>query len=162
MCTWLNCTHVNFHYGFLLHSWGLMTSYNILSLAQFPISKCQQPWTFPKHTMCTCPLANITSHSQHHLPTYLFTYPPTYIHYQKFWVLQLSFTTKLQLHATHATTNLCSCIRQVAHDIQLHATLRMQHVYTMLIQMFIHTYKSKCSCILCATLLVTTMHLIKI
>ncbi len=30
---------------------------------------------------------------------------------------------KIQLYATHATANLCSCIRQVAHDIQLHATL---------------------------------------
>jgi hypothetical protein len=54
-----------------------------------------------------------------------------------FLVLQLSFATKIQLHVTHVTTNLCSCIRQVAHDIQLHATLRMQHVYTMLIYMFI-------------------------
>jgi hypothetical protein len=26
--------------------------------------------------------------------------------------------------------------------MQLHATLRMQHVYTMLIYMFIHTYQS--------------------
>jgi hypothetical protein len=74
----------------------------------------------------------------------------------------MSFTTKIQLPATHATTNLCSCIKQVAHDIQLHATLRMQQVYTMLIYMFIHTYKSKCSCILCANLLATTMQLIKI
>jgi len=31
--------------------------------------------------------------------------------------LQLSFATKIQLHATHATTNLCSCLKQVAHDI---------------------------------------------
>ncbi len=30
------------------------------------------------------------------------------------WVLQLSFITKIQLHATHAIANLCSCIRQVA------------------------------------------------
>jgi hypothetical protein len=36
---------------------------------------------------------------------------------RKFWVLQLSFATKIQLHATHVTTNLCSCLRQVAHDI---------------------------------------------
>jgi hypothetical protein len=62
-----------------------------------------------------------------------------------------------------------SCMRHmqlqicvVAHDIQLHVTLRMQHVYTVLIYMFIHTYKSKCSCTLCATLLATTMQLIKI
>ncbi len=61
-------------------------------------------------------------------------------HYQKIWVLQLLFATKIQLHVTHATANLCSCIRQVTHDIQLHATLCMQHVYTMLIYMFIHTY----------------------
>jgi len=60
----------------------------------------------------------------------------------------LGFAIKIQLHATHATTNLCSCIKQVAHDIQLHATLRMQHVYTMLIYMFIHTYLSKCNCTL--------------
>jgi hypothetical protein len=39
------------------------------------------------------------------------------LRYYKFWVLQLSFATKIQLHATHATTNLCNCIRQVAHDI---------------------------------------------
>jgi hypothetical protein len=57
-----------------------------------------------------------------------------------------------------------SCMRHmqlqicvVAHDIQLHATLYMQHVYTVLMYMFIHTYKSKCSCTLCATLLVATM-----
>jgi len=30
------------------------------------------------------------------------------------WVLQLSFTIKIHLHATHAIANLCSCIRQVA------------------------------------------------
>jgi len=47
---------------------------------------------------------------------------------------------KFKLHATHVTTNLRSCLRQVAHDIQLHVTLRMQHVYTLLIYMFIHTY----------------------
>ncbi len=86
----------------------------------------------------------------------------TYIHYQKFWVLQLSFAIKIQLHATHAIANLCSYVRQLAHDMQLHATLRMQHVYTVLIYMFIHTYKSKCSCTLCATLLATRMQLIKI
>ncbi len=66
--------------------------------------------------------------------------PTIYIHYYKFWVLQLSFATKIQLHTTHATANLCNCIRQVAHDIQLHATLCMQHVYTILMYMFIHTY----------------------
>jgi hypothetical protein len=55
-----------------------------------------------------------------------------------FLVLQLSFATKIQLHATHATTNLCSCLRQVAHDIQLHATLRMQHVYS--VNMHSHPY----------------------
>ncbi len=43
---------------------------------------------------------------------------------------------------THATTNLCNCLKQVTHDMQLHATLRMQHVYTLLIYMFIHTYYS--------------------
>jgi hypothetical protein len=52
----------------------------------------------------------------------------------------LGFATEIQLHATHATANLCSCIRQVAHDIQLHATVRMQHVYTVLIYMYISTY----------------------
>jgi len=40
----------------------------------------------------------------------------------------------------HLQPNLCSCIRQVAHDIQLHVTLHMQHVYTMLTYMLIHTY----------------------
>jgi len=50
--------------------------------------------------------------------------------------------TKIQLHATHATANLCSCIRQVAWDMQLHATVCMQHVYMVLIYMFIHTYQS--------------------
>jgi hypothetical protein len=80
----------------------------------------------------------------------------------KFLVLQLSFATKIQLHATHVIANLCSCIRQVAYDIQLHATLRMQHVYMMLIYMFIHIYQCKCSCTLCATLLATTIQLIKI
>jgi hypothetical protein len=29
----------------------------------------------------------------------------------------LGFATKIQLHATHATTNFCSCLKQVAHDI---------------------------------------------
>jgi hypothetical protein len=52
----------------------------------------------------------------------------------------LGFATEIQLHVTHATADLCSCIRQVAHDIQLHATVRMQHVYTVLIYMFIYTY----------------------
>ncbi len=37
-------------------------------------------------------------------------------HYEIFWVLQLLFVTKIQLHTTHATANLCSCLRQVAHD----------------------------------------------
>jgi hypothetical protein len=76
--------------------------------------------------------------------------------------LQLSFATKIQLHVTHATTNLCSCLKQVAHDIQLHATLHMQHVYMVLIYMFVHTYQSKSNCTLCATLLAITMWLIKI
>jgi hypothetical protein len=44
------------------------------------------------------------------------------------------------LHATHANVELCSCIRQVAHDIQWHVTLRMQHVYMVFICMLIHTY----------------------
>ncbi len=61
-------------------------------------------------------------------------------HYYKFWVLQLLFATEIQLHATNAIANLCSCIRQVAHDIQLHATIRMQHVYMVFIYMFIYTY----------------------
>jgi hypothetical protein len=52
--------------------------------------------------------------------------------------MQLHF----QLHATHVTANLCSCLRQVAHDMQLHVTIRMQHVYTVLVYMFIHTYQS--------------------
>ncbi len=52
----------------------------------------------------------------------------------------LGFATKIQLHTTHAIANLCSCIKQVAHDIRLHVTLRMQHVYTMFKYMFIHTY----------------------
>jgi hypothetical protein len=54
--------------------------------------------------------------------------------------MQLSFATKIQLHVSHATTNFYSCLKQVAHDIQLHATLRMQHIYTVLIYMLIHTY----------------------
>jgi hypothetical protein len=56
--------------------------------------------------------------------------------------LQLSFATKIQLHVTHATTNLCSCLKQVAYDMYLHVTLQMQHVYTVLVYMFIHTYQS--------------------
>jgi len=28
----------------------------------------------------------------------------------------LGFVSKIQLHATHATANLCSCLRQVACD----------------------------------------------
>jgi hypothetical protein len=56
--------------------------------------------------------------------------------------LQLSHAIEIQLHATHATANLCSCLRQVAHDMQLHATIRMQHVYMVLVYMFIHTYQS--------------------
>ncbi len=43
---------------------------------------------------------------------------------------------------THATANLYSCLKQVAHDMQLHTTIRMQHVYTVVIYMFIHTYQS--------------------
>ncbi len=58
------------------------------------------------------------------------------------WFLQLSHGTKIQLHTTHATVNFCSCIRQVAWDMQLHATIYMQHVYTVLVYMFIHTYQS--------------------
>jgi hypothetical protein len=50
-----------------------------------------------------------------------------------------------------------SCIRQVADDIQLYATLRMQHIYTVLIYMLIDTYYSKCSCTLCVILFATTM-----
>jgi hypothetical protein len=52
----------------------------------------------------------------------------------------LGFATKIQLHATHVIANLCSCLKQVAHDIQLRVTLCMQHIYTMLIYMFIHTH----------------------
>jgi hypothetical protein len=74
----------------------------------------------------------------------------------------LGFVTKIQLHVTHATTNLCSCLRQVAHDIQLHVTLHMQHVYTVLIYMFIHTYQSKCSCILCVTFLATNQNVTRV
>ncbi len=69
----------------------------------------------------------------------------------------LVFATKIQLHVTHATTNLCNCLRQVAHDIKLHVTLGMQNVYTMLIYMFIHTYQFKCSYTLCAILFTTIM-----
>ncbi len=43
---------------------------------------------------------------------------------------------------THATANLCGCLKQVAHDMQLHATLRMRHVYAVLVYMFIQTYQS--------------------
>jgi len=46
------------------------------------------------------------------------------------------------LQLSFATANLCSCLRQVTYDMQLHATLRMQHVYTVLVYMFIHTYQS--------------------
>ncbi len=74
----------------------------------------------------------------------------------------LGFATKIQLHATHASANLCSYLKQVTHDIQLHPTLHMQHVYMVLIYMFIHTYQSKCSCTLCATFFATIMQLIKI
>jgi hypothetical protein len=35
----------------------------------------------------------------------------------------MGFAIKIQLHVTHVTANLCSCLRQVAHDIQLHVTL---------------------------------------
>ncbi len=56
--------------------------------------------------------------------------------------MQLSHVTEIQLHATHATANLCSCLRQVAHDMQLHAIVCMQHVYMVLVYMFIHTYQS--------------------
>ncbi len=33
-----------------------------------------------------------------------------YFHYQKFWVLQLLFAIKIQLHVTHAIANFCSYI----------------------------------------------------
>ncbi len=56
--------------------------------------------------------------------------------------MQLSFATEIQLHATHATTNLCNSLKHVAHDMQLHVTVRMQLVYTMVVYMFIHTYQS--------------------
>ncbi len=56
--------------------------------------------------------------------------------------LKFSCMCKIQLHATHATANLCSCIRHVAQDMQLHATLRMQHIYMVLVYMFIHIYQS--------------------
>jgi hypothetical protein len=56
--------------------------------------------------------------------------------------LHVSYATKIQLHATHAIANFYSCIRQVAWDMQLHATVCMQHVYTVLVYMFIHTYQS--------------------
>jgi hypothetical protein len=63
---------------------------------------------------------------------------------------------------THATANLCNCLKQVAHDIQLHGTLHMQHVYMVLIYMFMHTYQSKYNWTLCETIVTTTMELIKI
>ncbi len=56
--------------------------------------------------------------------------------------LHATHATEIQLHAAHATANLCSWLRQVAHDMQLHATIHMQHVYTVLVYMFIHTYQS--------------------
>jgi hypothetical protein len=71
--------------------------------------------------------------------------------------LQLKFSCM-----RHMQLQMCSCIRQVAHDIQLHVTLHMQHVYTTCIYMFIHTYQSKCSYTLCATFFATTIQLIKI
>jgi hypothetical protein len=37
----------------------------------------------------------------------------------------------------------------------------MQHVYMVLIYMFIHTYQSKYSCTLCVIFLATTIQLIK-
>jgi hypothetical protein len=40
----------------------------------------------------------------------------TYIHYKKIAILQLSYVTNFQLHATHITTKLHSCIRQVTHN----------------------------------------------
>jgi hypothetical protein len=54
----------------------------------------------------------------------------------------LGFATEIQLHVTHATANLCSCLRQVAHDMHLHVALCMPHVYTVLVYMLIHTYQS--------------------
>jgi hypothetical protein len=57
----------------------------------------------------------------------------------------LGFATKIQLHAAYATTNSCNYLKQVAHDIQLHATLHTQDVYTVLIYMFIYTYQFKCT-----------------
>jgi tetrahydromethanopterin S-methyltransferase subunit E len=56
----------------------------------------------------------------------------------------LGSVIKIQLHATHVIANSCSCLKQVACDIQLHVTLRMQHVYTVIIYMFIHTYQFRC------------------
>ncbi len=72
-------------------------------------------------------------------------------HYQKFWVLQLLHATKILLHATHATANLCSCIGHVvACDI----------TYTTCIygvSIHVHTYiPIQCSCTLCATFFATT------
>jgi hypothetical protein len=52
--------------------------------------------------------------------------------------------TKTQLHATHVTPNFCNYLRKVAHDIQLHATLCMQHIYIYIyiydVNIHIHTY----------------------
>ncbi len=71
-------------------------------------------------------------------------------HYQKFWVLQLSHATKIQLHATHASVNFCNCIRQVAWD-SMYATC----IYSVSIH--VHTYiPIQCSCTLCVTFLATT------
>ncbi len=36
--------------------------------------------------------------------------------------MQLSFVTKIQLHVTHATTNLCSCIRHLVTCDNTYAT----------------------------------------
>ncbi len=66
------------------------------------------------------------------------------------------------MHPTHATTNLCNSLRQVTHDIWLHTTLHIQHVYMVLIYMFIHTYQSKCSCTLCAPFFAIIVQLIKV
>jgi hypothetical protein len=37
-------------------------------------------------------------------------------HYKKIAILQLSYATNFQLHATHAIARPHSCIKQVAHD----------------------------------------------
>jgi len=39
-------------------------------------------------------------------------YYACFISRNKFWVLQLLFATKILLHATHATTNSCSCLNK--------------------------------------------------